>query len=90
MSQPVTIRIKAVPGSRKDQIAGMLGDRLKIRVAAPPEDGRANAAICRTLADALGLKERDVEILSGHAHPEKTIAIRGLAPDEVRRRLGLP
>lgn len=88
--EPVTILIKAVPGARRDQIAGMLGDRLKVRVAAPPEDGRANAAICRTIASALGIKERDVRILSGHTHPEKTVAIDGLADGAVRAGLGIP
>ncbi len=86
----VTILIKAVPGSRRDQIAGMLGDRLKVRVAAPPEDGRANAAISRTIANALGIKERDVRIISGHTHPEKTVAIGGLTDAAVRAALGMP
>jgi uncharacterized protein (TIGR00251 family) len=90
VAEQVTILIKAVPGSRRDQIAGMLGDRLKVRVAAPPEDGRANAAICRIIADALGIKDRDVRILAGHAHPEKTVAIDGLTAEAVRQGLGMP
>jgi len=50
------IAVKAVPGAARDEIAGLLGERLKVRVAAPPEDGKANEAICRVLAAALGLR----------------------------------
>ena len=46
----LVLRVKAVPGAKRDAIAGALGDRLKIRVAAPPEDGQANAAIRALLA----------------------------------------
>ena len=48
--------IKAVPGARRNTIVGPLGTRLKVRIAAPPEDGKANRAIRRLIADALGLR----------------------------------
>ena len=48
------IRVKAVPGSSRSRIAGVLGDRLKIQVAAPPEDGKANKAVAEVLAQWLG------------------------------------
>lgn len=66
------VRIKAVPGARRDEIVGRLGDRLKVRVAAPPEGGKANAAICELLANALGVRPRDVTIVAGLASAEKT------------------
>ena len=84
------IAIKVVPGASRDGIAGMLGDRLKVRVSAPPEGGRANRAVCKTIGAALGIKARQVEIVAGHASAEKTVAVRGVPADEVRRRLGLP
>ncbi len=74
----VTIRVKVVPGARADAVAGVLGDRLKIRVAAPPEDGRANAAVEALVARALGIPARRVRVQSGHGHPEKLIRIDGL------------
>ena len=85
----IRIAVKAVPGSRKDQIVGLLGDRLKIKVAAAPEDGKANAAICSLLAASLGVKVRDVNVVSGHAHAEKTIGVVGIACDEAKSWLGL-
>ena len=82
------LRLKAVPGASRDAIAGPLGDRLKIRVSAPPEGGKANKAICALLASALGVRPADVEIVSGHASAEKTARVRG-APGDAHARLGL-
>jgi len=81
------IDVKVVPGSSRDRVAGVLGARLKVTVSRPPEKGAANRAVAEVLADALGLKARDVELASGPARPEKTFLIRGLDPAEVRRRL---
>ena len=70
------IRVKAVPGAKRDAIVGALGDRLKIRVAQPPEGGRANEAIRALLAHALGVSERDIELVQGHANPQKSFRVR--------------
>lgn len=72
------IAVKAVPGSRKDQIVGRLGDRLKIKVAAPPEAGRANDALCRLLAQELRVKPAHVQVIAGHTSPEKVVRVVGL------------
>jgi uncharacterized protein YggU (UPF0235/DUF167 family) len=66
-----------------------LGERLKVTVRKPAERGAANRALCKLLADALGVRPGDVEVLRGEGRPEKDILVRGLAPDEVSRRLGL-
>jgi uncharacterized protein (TIGR00251 family) len=71
------IRVKAVPGARRDEIVGLLGDRLKVRVSAPPEGGRANAAIAACLAEALGVAPRAVELAQGASNPQKTFVVRG-------------
>lgn len=88
-SNSILIAVKAVPGASRDQIAGALGDRLKVRISAPPEGGKANDAIRRLIADALGLKPRDVSIASGAASSEKTIRAAGINANEARRRLNL-
>ena len=59
-----------------DEIVGALGDRLKIRVAQPPEGGRANEAIRALLAHALGVSERDIELVQGQANPQKSFRVR--------------
>ena len=80
----VRVWIKAVPGASRDQIAGVLGERLKVRVTAPAEDGRANQAICATIARALKIKPRQVMIESGRTNPEKVVRIEGVSVELVR------
>lgn len=82
----VLLGVKAVPGARRDQVAGLLGTRLKVRVAAPPEDGKANEAICALLAAEIGRKPRQVRVTQGHFSPEKTIQIDAISCQEVRAR----
>lgn len=67
---------------------GPLGERLKVKVAAPPEDGRANRALCELLAEALGVSARSVTVVAGHGHPEKTVRVEGLSAGQVAQRLG--
>lgn len=86
----VLIRVKAVPGASRDAIAGLLGDRLKVRVAAAPEGGKANDAICALLAKALGAKPRDASVVSGHTSPEKLVRVEGVNAPDARAALQLP
>ena len=50
------VRVKVVPGAKQEGVAGVLGDRLKVRVRAPPEDGRANAAVCALVQRLTGAR----------------------------------
>jgi uncharacterized protein (TIGR00251 family) len=84
---PVRLAIKAVPGARRDEIVGPLGDRLKVRVSAPPEGGRANAAICALVASALGVRTADVRVVAGHGRAEKVLEIDGVNEEAVRALL---
>ncbi len=84
----VRLAVKVVPGARRDEIAGRLGDRLKVRVSAPPEGGRANAAVCRVIAASLGVKPGAVAIVAGHSSPEKLVEITGVEPGRVAALLG--
>ena len=88
-SNAVRVAVKAVPGSSRDAIAGPLGDRLKVRVTAPPEDGKANKAIEALLASACGLPVRSVLVVSGYTRPEKTVELQGIDVAAARARLGL-
>lgn len=78
------LRVKAVPGAKRDEIVGVLGDRLKVRVSQPPEGGRANEAIRELLAARLGVALREIEIVQGATNPQKTVRIRGSATDAPR------
>lgn len=83
----VQFDVKVVPGAADDRVAGALGGSLKVRVAAPPEHGKANDAVCALLARALGLAVRQVRIARGAASARKVVAVTGLAADELAARL---
>lgn len=63
------------PGAKKSEIVGLHGDALKIRLAAPPVDGKANAALMAFIAQKLGIAQRDVQIRSGECSRRKVLAI---------------
>ena len=81
------MHVKVVPGAKRTRLAGVLGDRLKLQVAAPPEDGKANAAVIALLAETLGIDRSRVELLSGASNPRKTFRV-GVAPEVASRALG--
>jgi len=81
------LSIKVVPGSSRDRIAGWLGETLKVTVSAPPEGGRANAAVVATLASALGVPASAVRIVRGATSPRKVVEVDGLSDAEMRARL---
>jgi len=86
-STAVLLSVKVVPGGSRDRIVGPLEGALKVKVAAPPEKGAANRAVCRLLARQLGIRERQVRITAGNTRSRKTIAIEGLTPDEAKVRI---
>jgi uncharacterized protein (TIGR00251 family) len=83
----VKLPIKVVAGSSRSGIAGWLGDTLRVRVTAPAERGKANAAVEDLLRKALGFPGGGVRIVSGSSSPRKTVEIVGLSESEVRRKL---
>lgn len=82
-----TLRLKVVPGARRDCIVGWYGDAIKIRVAAPPEQGKANAAVVALLAGALNVHPSDITIRHGHASAQKALEVAGLSQDALDQRL---
>jgi len=79
--------VKVVPAASRNCIAGWLGEALRIRVRAPAERGKANAAVEEIVAGALGIPKDCVRIVAGAASPRKVIEIAGLSEAEIRRRL---
>lgn len=81
------LTLRVVPGASRTEVAGRLGDALKVRVAAPPEDGAANAALLAFLAGRLGLSRRAVTLVAGASSPRKAVAVEGLDAAEAEARL---
>jgi uncharacterized protein len=74
----VRVAIKAVSGASREGVAGVLGDRVKVRVAAASEQGKANRAIIAVMARELGIKPSQVVIVAGATSPEKVLALTGV------------
>lgn len=85
LAEGIEVRLKVVPGSSRDAVAGPLGDRIKVRIAAPPEGGRANRAVEDLLGGLLG---RPCRIVAGHGTPLKTLFVAGASAAEVAGVLG--
>ncbi|MCZ7526181.1 MAG: DUF167 domain-containing protein [Acidimicrobiia bacterium] len=83
----VVVHVHVQPGAGRDAVAGRHGSSLRLRVTAPPVGGRANEAAGRLLAGALGLRSREVELVSGAGSRLKRFLVLGLEPPEVERRL---
>jgi len=79
------IVVKVVPKSSRSRVVGWVGDALKICVTAAPEQGRANEAVERLLADALGVSRGRVRVVAGHTTARKLVEIGGFDPAELRR-----
>ena len=83
----VLLALHAQPGARRDELAGLHGDRLRVRTTAPPVDGKANERLVALVAEAFGLPRRDVELVSGATSRRKDVLIRGIDLAEAERRL---
>ncbi len=86
----VTLSLRVQPRASRNEVVGWTGDILKIRLAAPPVEGAANAACLAFLADLLDLPQSHIEILQGARSRDKVVRITGLRQEEVYARLKTP
>ena len=88
MATPSTrVRLRVSPGARSSELVGRHGEAWKVRVAAPPDGGRANEAVLDLLAEKLALPRRSLSIVSGHTAREKVVRMEGIDRAEGERRL---
>ncbi|HET8697278.1 MAG TPA: DUF167 domain-containing protein [Gammaproteobacteria bacterium] len=88
MSASASVQVKVVPRASRSELAGWQDGVLRVRVAAPPEHGKANAALEALLAERVGVRKSAVRVVAGHGSPRKRVEIDGVALAEVERRLG--
>jgi hypothetical protein len=85
----IRITVHVQPRASKTEIAGLHGDAIKVRLAAPPVDGAANEALVDFLAEALQVPRSAVAITAGHSARRKVVTVDGLTPALAAQRLHL-
>lgn len=85
----VRVNVRVQPRASRDEVVGVMGDALKIRLQAPPLEGRANAALLRFLAKTLDVSRGSVTIEAGAKGRNKAVLVKAVSESDARARLGL-
>jgi uncharacterized protein (TIGR00251 family) len=88
MGPTTRLRLRVSPGASRSGVVGRHGEVWKVRVTAPPENGKANDAVLDLLATTLEIPRARIEIVSGHGSRDKTVAVDGLPVEEIDALLG--
>lgn len=83
-AQHCRLMIKATPNASRSEVVGWVGEALKIRLKAPPVDGKANAELIRFLAKALGLPKTSIAIVAGTNSRQKQVILEGVSDAAVQ------
>jgi uncharacterized protein (TIGR00251 family) len=86
-AEGTVLSVHAQPGAKRNAVLGTRAGALRVAVTAPPEKGKANAAIGAVLAESLGCRSSQIALISGEASRHKRFLIAGVTPDDLRRRL---
>jgi len=83
----VLISVKVLPGAPRNEVAGKINNTWRVKIAAPPERGRANKELIEFLSQRLGLRKDCLDIVRGQTSHNKLVSIRGLSPEWIEKRL---
>ena len=81
------LQVKVHPGAGRNEITGFSGNTILLKIAAPPEKGKANRELVEFLASLLGVNKSSITIVKGETGRNKFISVNGLTPAEVIKRL---
>jgi len=85
----VRLKLRVQPRASRTELAGLHGDEIRMRIAAPPVDGAANEALVRFLAERLGVARFAIRVTSGAGSRSKTVIVSGVSRDQAAQQLGL-
>jgi len=86
-NSPVRIALKVIPNAGKNEILGLTNGIWRLKIAAPPDKGKANKEVIKFLSDLLGLKKDNISILKGQTSHNKIVEIEGLSSEMINQRL---
>jgi len=81
--QTITLSVRVTPRAKRNAVTKMEDGSLKVYVQAPPEDGRANEALVETVAEWLGVKRRQVAIVTGETSRNKVVRLTGVSREQI-------
>ena len=87
--EAILLKIHLLPRASRDEICGLHGNAIRVKVTAPPIEGKANKALQRFFAEKLHLAAAQIEIVAGQRSRDKTLRISGLSRAEIQRALGI-
>ena len=82
------VRVRVQPRAKREGVGEWRGDAVVVRVSAPPVDGRANVAVCKVVAQAVGVPPTKVSVIRGHTSRDKTLRVEGVSAADLARSLG--
>ena len=85
--QGTVIQVRVIPRSSVERVDGLLGEALKIRLQAPPVEGKANKALLKFLSKATGISASRIDLLGGETHRNKRVLFAGTRRNEVENKL---
>ena len=85
----VVFKVKAVLGSSRTAVGGLLDGMLKVKITAPPEKGKANQCLIEFLAKELGVRKNAVIIITGQTNPIKQVQVMKISEQMLLKKLGL-
>jgi len=85
----IVFEIKVIPGSSKTAVCGLLGGKIKIKVSAAAEKGKANKCLIEFLSKKLGVKKNAIRIISGQTSPVKQVQVQGLDTETLLKKMNL-
>ena len=88
MQASAVIRVRVQPRASRDEIVGWQANTLRLRVSAPPLEGRANDAVVQLIARGAGVAPGAVSVVAGARGRDKLVRVAGVTPDALRARLG--
>ncbi|HZJ14290.1 MAG TPA: DUF167 domain-containing protein [Chthoniobacteraceae bacterium] len=81
------LRLRVVPNAKRSEVVGLHGEAIKIKIQAPAQEGKANAALLEFLAKKLDVPTRQVTLVAGEKSRDKIVAIEGIEETDARQRL---
>jgi uncharacterized protein (TIGR00251 family) len=85
-----TLTLHVTPKAGRDEVGGWRGNELVVRVTAAPEGGKANAAVCKTIASALGVPKTSVRVVRGDTSRHKVVEVLGVTEHDLADAFGGP